>query len=309
MLYQKVRPNSLSEVIGNEVAVKAVENFLKNKEKPHTILFRGPSGCGKTTLARILALELGCEPSNIIEKNAAQDRGIEMARAVESLTQNRPIIGDVRVIIYDEAHMLTREAQNGLLKVFEDTPQWQYHILCSTDPNKIIKTLLNRCLQIEVNPLGREEIIDLLVDAFERAGLESISMVVCREIAKKVDGCPREALMLLEKQNGMAEDDALDAINSYRSAEATVIDLCRLIANQKRWSEITKTFKLLKDVDVETIRYGMLGYLASCLEGSSSVDDARKYALMIHELKESTFYSQRAGLLSQIYFALTESKG
>src|SRR5437773_2031788 len=127
-LYKKHRPRKFADVVGQPRAVAALESMVAAGEVPHSVLFAGPSGTGKTTLARILARELGCG-KNFKEINAAESRGIDSIREVQSVMGLAPMGGKCRVWLWDEAHRLTPDSQSALLKTLEDTPSHVYFML------------------------------------------------------------------------------------------------------------------------------------------------------------------------------------
>jgi DNA polymerase III gamma/tau subunit len=303
MLYQEVRPTTLEEIIGNKATVRALQKAIKVKGRAHCYLFHGPSGSGKTTMARAMALALGCNPINIIEKNSAQERGIDMARDLTEMMQYAPLGGGVRCVIFDEGQMLTREAQNGLLKVLEDVPDFQYFFICSTDPAKLLLTIRNRCEQVVVEHLNNDDMAELLLTACAKGGLPEPTDKVLTAIIKAANGCPREGLVFLEKQNGLTEDDALKLMVPMFGAEGQVLAVCQLLVKRAPWSAITAAIAALPDPDWEGTRQAVLGYLASCLARSPSDGEAIRLAEMIRELKESVFYSGKAGMLAALFFA------
>ena len=156
-LYKRFRPKSLDAVVGNGGTVAALQKFLKKGNLPHTILFKGPSGCGKTTLARILAKELGCGVLDLREYNSADFRGIDTIRDISRIMTNAPAAGNCRVFILDEAHQLSKDAQNAALKILEDTPKHVYFFICTTDPQKLIATIRSRCTEMPVDLLKLDE--------------------------------------------------------------------------------------------------------------------------------------------------------
>ena len=302
MLYQQIRPESLDQVRGNEEAVAAVRNILRTDDRPHVFLLAGPSGTGKTTLARILATAVDTSPINVIEKNAASSRGIDMIRELEKIAGVGAMGGGSRFIILDEAHMLTREAQHASLKLLEDIPSYQYYALCTTEPNRLLPTIRTRCARIDVKKLSQADLIDVVLDAAERGGLGEIDESIVLAIVQAADGCPRTAITILETQQGLEVTEALRIIAHHAEIERETIDLCRAVAKSD-WREVVKTYKVLeKDLEAEALRRALLGYLKTCLLGSVG-SQAAKFADKIDELIDHTYDSGHAGLTAMLYHA------
>ena len=121
--------------------LRAVDGINFTIEPEETLGMVGESGCGKTTLARIVAAEVGCRPSELMEINGADKRGIDSVRYIIETTRYMTMSGGVRVVLIDEAHRLTSDAQAALLKICEDTPAHVYFILCTTEYKKLLPTL------------------------------------------------------------------------------------------------------------------------------------------------------------------------
>ncbi len=145
VLYRKYRPEHFSEVFGQDHIVKVLEGSLKLGNIGHAYLFSGPRGTGKTTMARIFARELGCSDNDIIEIDAASNRGIDDIRALRESVVSLPFDSERKMYIIDEVHMLTKEAFNALLKTLEEPPSHVIFVLATTELHKILPTVVSRC--------------------------------------------------------------------------------------------------------------------------------------------------------------------
>jgi len=262
-LYLKHRPNNLDDIKGNASEIASLKRMLENVETcPHSFLFTGPTGCGKTTIARIVANELGAVGNDFRELNTADFRGIDSVREMRKQSQYKPLEGRCRVWIIDECHKLTNDAQNSMLKLLEDTPKHVYFILCTTDPQKLLKTIKNRCTQIQVTPLSDRQMTSLLVRTV-KAEKESLDKVVYDSIVRDSFGLPRNALQILDKVLLAPAENRLTTAEQSAEAESQSIELCRALINNAPWSKIKVILNGLKDQDAEGIRRHVLGYCQS----------------------------------------------
>ena len=306
MLYQKVRPKTLDDVIGNKEVIASLKKTMasKSSERPHAFLFHGPSGCGKTTLARILSKDLGCDETDVIELNASNTRGIDTIRDVANAALVAPMFGSTKCYILDESHQLTDGAQQALLKVIEDCPPYVYFMFCTTAPDKLILTLRNRCAKYAVKNLRPSEIGELLAKVNVKEKLGVVDEVIAT-IAKVCGGCPREALMLLEQVKGM--DDAQEALTYLSTAESTkkeILELCRELCTKRvnRWENSMKIYQKL-DTDPETVRLSLLGYFKKVLMGTTVADDAARLCELIMVFEKNTYSGGEATLIRMIFEA------
>lgn len=299
MLYQKYRPKDFNKYIGNKEAVETLETYLNKNEVPQAILFSGDTGIGKTTLARILANKLNIDKGDITEINCSLNRGIEIVRQIEEEVQNYPFFGDRKVYIMDEVHQLTNDAQNGLLKVTEDIPHYQYFIFCTTEPKKMKRALKSRFDEINLRPLDDKSLKIIINNVLKSEG-KRIHESTANKIIEIANGSARECINLLEKI--ISIDNEEQALNILKAAELGVddpeiINLCRSLLKD-RMKDFLDIYRKLKIKDTETVRNGVLGYLHSCLSTAHNPQELDKFLRAIDPLKEPTMYSSKAGLLS-----------
>lgn len=299
------RPKTLDEVVGNDGIKESLRiAFTRETDKPHTVLFVGPSGCGKTTLARIIATMIGCAPEDVSEYNSSNTRGIDTVREIAQNAQYAPMRGSVKVYIIDEAHKMTNDAQNAMLKLLEDTPKHVYFLICTTDPEKMLKAVRTRCMTFEVKALANPQITKLVRDTVEAEGIDDFSQKVITEIVKAADGCPRQAMILLDSVIDIEDEvTALKAISEATATETASIDLCRLLleTRKNKWDDARFLLKGLSD-DPEKLRYAILGYMAAVLI-SDGCKNADTVSSIIDQFTESFMYSSKAGLYNAVYQA------
>ncbi len=144
-LYRKYRPKDFREVMGQEHIVATLEKSIKNGKIFHAYLFAGSRGTGKTSVARIFAKDVGCTDIDLYEIDAASNRGIDEIRAIREAVHTLPYESPYKVYIFDEAHMLTKEAWNALLKTLEEPPKHTIFILATTELEKVPETVVSRC--------------------------------------------------------------------------------------------------------------------------------------------------------------------
>lgn len=302
-LHIKHRPNNMEEVVGNESTKASIQTIIDRppEKRPRSYLFQGPKGCGKTTLARILGQAFGCELGNIEEYNTANTRGIDTIRNIDSNCRFLPLAGGSRVYLIDECHKLTNDAQNALLKVLEDTPKHVYFMLCTTDPQKLIAPVIDRCTTFSVRALTRSQLITLMENILKKEGFD-IPIKVLREVSRAAAGSPRKSLVILDTIMYLDnEEDMLDAILDASVDEASLADLCQLFLADRteKWPQAQAILRNLKG-EPEQIRMGVLNYMDAVLMGKRSSD---KVAEIMSLFMESVFYTGKAGIDYAAYLA------
>ena len=219
MFYHKYRPKFFREVIGQDIVVKILKNFLRQSPPPHAYLFTGERGTGKTSVARIYSKALNCldlkdsEPCgqcqicklfeenkflDLIEIDAASHRKIEDVRNLQEHIGFRPIQGKYKVFIIDEAHSLTEEASNALLKTLEEPPTHAIFILATTEPERILPTIHSRTQRLDFRRLSLPQIVEKLKLIAEKEGFDYEESALYL-ISEEAGGSLRDAETLLEK--------------------------------------------------------------------------------------------------------------
>ena len=306
MLYQKVRPIDLDQMIGNKSTVSALKTLLKQKiNMPHVFLFHGPSGCGKTTLARIVANEVGCNTNSIIELNAANTRGIETIRNITKEACLLPMYSDTKCYIFDESHQLTKPAQQALLKVLEDYPKHCYFIFCTTEPQNIIKTIRNRCTEFAVSLLRKSEKMQLLNSIKKQESL-SVDDIILEAIEVTCSGSPREMLVALEKVFYIEDvDEALEVLIRDSEKNSKIQDLLNILmlVPEKRVDKWQKALDVLDDLDndSEQIRRSLMQGLYRKLLSSSDISLAINISDVMEILTQSTFSGGKPQLAQMVF--------
>jgi DNA polymerase-3 subunit gamma/tau len=297
-LHLKYRPQNFEEIIGNVSLIESLKTVLDKDSCLSTFLFQGPSGSGKTTIARIIAKEVGARAQDIKELNIADTRGIDAARAIIENARFMPFGGRAKVYILDETHKSTADFQNALLKILEEPPKNTYFILCTTEPEKLLKTVRNRCTIYQVRLLRRTELIKLIKRVLVEEKRRKFPKEAVEQIAIAAEGCPRQTLVILDSVIDMKDDEKLlSAINDFSIHKEEVIELCRALLQKKSWKDISKIIKGIEE-EPENVRYAVLGYLSSVLLSGKQSDRA---FLIIEEFKEPFMYTKKAGLVSACY--------
>ena len=218
-LYRKFRPQTFSQVKGQDHVVLTLTNQIKNNRAGHAYLFTGTRGTGKTSVAKIFAKAVNClhpvdgEPCNecehckaimagnfmdVVEIDAASNTGVDDIRRVIEEIQYTPAKGRYKVYIIDEAHMLSGSAANAFLKTLEEPPEYVIFILATTEPHKLPVTILSRCQRYDFKRISVDTIAQNLSALLESEGVASEEKAV-KYIARAADGSMRDAISLLDK--------------------------------------------------------------------------------------------------------------
>lgn len=232
VLARKYRPQTFQEVLGQDAIVTTLKNAIKKGRMAHAYLFSGSRGTGKTTLARLFAKALNCqnrnvdfEPCNtcssckeitagnsldVLEIDGASNRGIDDVRQINETVGYSSASGKYKIYIIDEVHMLTKEAFNALLKTLEEPPEKVKFFFATTEPHKVLPTILSRCQRFNLNRIPLESIIAKLKRMTEEQGVQADEEAL-RLVATRADGGLRDAESLLDQILSFHEGDAINS--------------------------------------------------------------------------------------------------
>jgi DNA polymerase-3 subunit gamma/tau len=221
VLARKYRPQTFSEVIGQEHVTRTLGNAFAAGRVHHAFLFCGPRGCGKTTLARIVGKALNClelkkgsaEPCgkcsacksigdgsavDYIEMDGASNRGIDAIRELTEAVRYQPAVLRKKVYVIDEVHMLTTEAFNALLKTLEEPPPHVTFVLATTEPHKLPNTILSRCQRYDFKLVPAQRLAQHLIEIFKKEKLK-IEAGAVSLLVRESGGSVRDALSLSDQ--------------------------------------------------------------------------------------------------------------
>lgn len=250
-LYRTYRPQTFDEVAGQEHIVKTLKNALATGKIAHAYLFAGPRGTGKTTMAKLFAKALNCEKGvghqcneckncvsiiegnhpDVLELDAASNNGVDEIRELIDKVKYGTILGRYKVYIIDEVHMLSAGAFNALLKTLEEPPEHVIFILATTEPHKILPTILSRCQRYDFTKVSEVDIKERLKAILLNENVEYVEDAV-ELIVSLADGGMRDALSILEK------------VLAYSNNRLVVEDVLNIFALESKEEKI----KLLKSI-------------------------------------------------------------
>jgi DNA polymerase III subunit gamma/tau len=296
-LYLTYRPQTFEEVAGQKAIVRTLKNALASGKMAHAYLFAGPRGTGKTTMARLFAKALDCEEGvghqcnkcsnclaisegshpDVIEIDAASNNGVDQVRDLIEKVKYAPIKGKYKVYIIDEVHMMSTGAFNALLKTLEEPPENVIFILCTTEPYKVLPTILSRCQRFDFGKLSDEEMHDKLVEVLKAEKSEYDEKGISA-IISLADGGMRDALSILDQvlaysDNKLHEQDVLAIFGLASLAEK--ISLLKALHNGEVAGVISKAEEMLSSgIDIRRLVADLIGVLKDELiyEKTSSVN-------------------------------------
>ncbi|MBR2812604.1 MAG: DNA polymerase III subunit gamma/tau [Solobacterium sp.] len=287
-LYQKYRSSTFDEMVGQEYVVRSIRNAVKENKVGHAYLFNGPRGTGKTSMARLLAKAVNCENHDIapcgkcanciaaaegthpdiVEINAANETHVEDIRDLIDRARLAPMMGEHKIYIIDEVHQLSSAASSALLKTLEEPPENVIFILATTDPQKLLPTIISRCQRFDFTKVRTDQIRDHLL---EIAAKEKIEMEknAAEMIAVLADGGMRDALSIMDQCAAYTSDhiteEAIDRIYGLATTEEK-IGLIKDILN-KDIASLLKRIRTYEEKGIDLSRFtdSLIEILKDCV--------------------------------------------
>ena len=302
-LYHKYRPKTLNQIYGNEQTLNALRALLLKEDMPQAFLFHGPRGCGKTTMGRIVAMDVDVIDSDYREVDSADFRGVDTIREIRKNMGLLPMNGGAhRAWLLDECHKMTGDAQSALLKALEDTPPHVIFILCTTDPQKLLPTIRDRCAQFPVSPLSENQMLKLLREVVKAEG-DVLTRDIYQQITQDSFCHPRAALQILEQVLAVTGDDRLAVAKRTAEIQSQSIELCRALIKGDSWNRVSKILQGLREEEPESIRRHVLSYCETVM--LKSRDGGKRAALITSEFIEP-FYNTGWPGLTYACFSIVE---
>ena len=330
-LYRTYRPSTFDEVAGQQHIVKTLKNALANDKLAHAYLFAGPRGTGKTTMAKLLAKALNCEEGigcqcnacknclaimdgthpDVLELDAASNNGVENIRELIDNVKYGTILGKYKIYIIDEVHMLSTGAFNALLKTLEEPPANVIFILATTEPHKILPTILSRCQRYDFTKVSEEDTKERIKTILEKEGIayndDAINLII-----NLADGGMRDALSILDQVlaysgNTLRQEDILEIFALESKAEK--ISLINSIFKKDVNTVLNKLNNYIhKGSDLKRLTDDLLMMLKDILIYQTSRNENYLQSLNENEARDFVSYISEKDLLQMIEALMNASK-
>ncbi len=269
-LYRKYRPKNFNEVVGQDVIIKTLKNAIENNRISHAYIFTGPRGTGKTSTAKIFAKMVNCKQLvngipcdsceccvqfnnnqnvDIIEIDAASNNGVDEIRELKNKVSLVPSISKYKVYIIDEVHMLSTSAFNALLKTLEEPPSHVIFILATTDPHKVLPTILSRCQRFDFKKVSDLSIKDRLknISKMENIDIEEDALI---EISRLANGGMRDALSIYDQV--IAFSDGKITSNDVHEVNGTITqESLKMFIDKVKDNNLKDIFSFIDDYEIK----------------------------------------------------------
>ncbi len=299
-LYRFYRPQIFQDVAGQKHIVTTLQNAIREKRMGHAYIFAGPRGTGKTTIAKIVAKGLNCQEENapcgecpscisisngqhpdVIEIDAASNNGVDEVRDLIDKIKYAPIQGIYKVYIIDEVHMMTTGAFNALLKTLEEPPAHAIFILATTEPHKIIPTILSRCQRFDFQKVSKDDMVERLVYVMNQEN-KQYDIDALRLITKLADGGMRDSLSILEQclaYQDKLEIQTINKIYGLLSIDKKILFIKNILSNNMK--EVLNTLEnmLSGGIDIKRLTFDLIDILKDVIIYKNTNDSSILFVL------------------------------
>mgnify|MGYP003086515834 FL=1 len=281
-LYRSYRPQTFGEVAGQEHIVTTLKNAIKENRISHAYLFAGPRGTGKTTVAKLLAKALNCTGENppcdqcpnckaitvgehpdVIEIDAASNNGVDEVRDLIDKVKYAPINGKYKVYIIDEVHMMSTGAFNALLKTLEEPPAHIVFVLATTEPHKILPTIISRCQRFDFKKVENHDIISRLEYVLKSEN-KKYELPALESVAKLAEGGMRDALSILEQclaYNNELTVESVNMVYGLLSMDNKISFIKQLLSKDIKGVLTSLDNKLSGSIDIKRLTFDLVDVL------------------------------------------------
>ena len=309
-LYRKYRPVSFDGVAGQKPIVKTLQNAVRQHRIAHAYLFCGPRGTGKTSIAKIFAKMLNCESEehapcgechncvefqngshpDIIEIDAASNNGVEEVRNLIEKVKYAPIEGKYKVYIIDEVHMMSAGAFNALLKTIEEPPEHVIFIFATTEPHKVLPTIISRCQRFDFNKVSVSDMVERLDYVLEQEKIHMEPDAV-RLVATLSEGGMRDALSILDQCIAYAQDNiTTEDVNTIYGI-TTPAEKGTLLSHvlDREYTELMEQIEALSErgIDIRRLTADLIDLLKDSLVYSYTGDQTLVADVYLNVIKDS----------------------
>lgn len=246
----KYRPKTWNDVTEQSSTKLILQQQLDSGEVKNAYLFCGPAGCGKTTCARIFANDINNGEGNPIELDAASNNGVDDVRNIIQQAKTKSLDSEYKIFIIDECHALSNSAWQAMLKIIEEPPAKSIFIFCTTDPQKIPKTILSRVQRYDFQRISQEGVVQrLLYILRSEDAIASTHLVEAVEyIAKIADGGMRDAITLMDKCLAYSKDQDLTLENVVKALGTTDYDTMFKLTDYLIDNKVKLSLALIEDI-------------------------------------------------------------
>jgi len=329
VLARRWRPQKFEDVVGQGHIVKSIQNSLKEDRVGHAYIFSGTRGIGKTSIARIFAKALRCETRsedgnacgscnscedfntessmNVIEIDGASNNGVDDIRDLIGNIQYLPSTGKYKVYIIDEVHMLSTQAFNALLKTLEEPPEHAIFIMATTEPEKLLGTVLSRCQRFDFRHAGVQDLVEHIKKISEKEDIHFENEALMKELAKLGNGSFRDTLSLMDQVLSFSTDKQINEEVFARSLGVARISAIKDIIEAMITGDVQKVSMTFRKMIAENVSLNNI--VKSTLEsifGIISSKDFKDYSRVSERIDQNVFDNVSRSELYWMYEVLSQ---